>query len=249
MALKELAIDDFEEEMSVRNYVSRRFPQLTIQLYAMFVDIERKYVVWGLISAIHYMIVHQNFQHSFALLLYRGVEVGAISFGPTPAHPVISTSLDAQAHVGGTEPPKPDVPTSSEPTDKLQPRVDSTATVPVAANRVTVDFGYVGSNIGLDAMYMAIISALSEAAPRSATAPLEGPWSSQFDGWPCHFVTKPVSPPRRTPPVYEWRWLIQALGLATEYMIGRSDYRNLQMDIKVDGVRVGMASLIDEERV
>ncbi|KAL8798437.1 MAG: hypothetical protein Q9182_006665 [Xanthomendoza sp. 2 TL-2023] len=244
MALKELAVGDFEEAMSVRNFVTRRFPQLSIQLYATETVIQRKYVVWGLVLAIHNMVVHQTFQHSFALLYWKGEDIGAISFGPTP---ITSTVLDTQAHVGVTVPPKLVGPPSSEAAHRLQPKGDDTAAIPVAANRVTVDFAYIGSNIGLETIFMTIISALSEAATRSAASRLDGPWSSQFEGWPCHFVTKPVSPTRRTPPVYEWRWLIQVLGQATEYMVGRSDYRNLQMDIKVDGVRVGMASLIDDD--
>ncbi|KAL8735676.1 MAG: hypothetical protein Q9166_000845 [cf. Caloplaca sp. 2 TL-2023] len=205
MALKEVALGDFEGTMPGRAFASRRFPRPVFQYYGIDADIQRS--------------------------------------------EVISKLLDAPTNKGNLPIQNLTVPNLSNAAKNSQSTTHTITTSPLTTNRVTVEFNYFGINIGSNAIFMAIISALSEAATHPASSSLQGPWTSQFRSFPCILVTRPVMPARRKPPVYEWRWAIQALGQATEYVVGRADYRKLRMDIKIDGWRVGMASFVTEERV
>ncbi|KAL8856907.1 MAG: hypothetical protein Q9178_006496 [Gyalolechia marmorata] len=246
VALSEVALGDYTEAMPARSFSSRRFPQPVIQLFTYGRGIQRKYVVWGLLISISNMLHISDWRYSVVALLYMGVEVGAIGFG----HQETVTALlhrherNRAATTRKLVGPKP-----QDGTTDRRPEPHTVTTTPLTANRVTVSFSPFGADIGSINIFMAIISALSEAAVHPAATPLQRPFTSKFENFPCHFVSRPIMPPRSTPPVYEWRHLILALQQTVEQVVGQADYREMTMSIRADGITVGLASLFEEERI
>ncbi|KAL8771741.1 MAG: hypothetical protein Q9209_002932 [Squamulea sp. 1 TL-2023] len=234
IALKELALGDYNGNMPVQSFASMRFPEPAIQFYGMDTVIPRKYIIWGLLISIYNMVSTADFRTRLVVLYYLNVEVGGITFGrPT----TVNGLLHRHAMKGGTK-------LTGQPFNE-----NHTATTPLAANRVTIDLTPFGSIIKPSNLFMTIISALSEAAPHFATTPLDGPFTSQFQTFPCRLATRPIQPPRRTPPVYEWRHLVHALGQVTEFVVGKVVSMEMTMSINVDGTTVGLAGIFDGERV
>ncbi|KAL8912937.1 MAG: hypothetical protein Q9171_002136 [Xanthocarpia ochracea] len=246
VALAEVALGDYTEAMPARSFSSRRFPEPVIQLFTSGTDIQRKYVVWGLLISITNMLHISDWRYSVAVLLYMGVEVGAIGFG---RQETVTALLHRHERNGATATRKLIGPKPQNRTTDRRPEPNTVTTTPLTANRVTVSFSPFGADVGSIPMFMAIISALSEAAVHPAATPLQGPFTSKFANFPCHFVSRPIKPPRSTPPVYEWRHLILALQQTVEYVVGQADYREMTMNIKADWITVGLASLFEDERI
>ncbi|KAL8928422.1 MAG: hypothetical protein Q9172_000908 [Xanthocarpia lactea] len=246
VALTEVALGDYTEAMPARSFSSRRFPQPVIQLFTYGTDIQRKYVVWGLLISITNMLHISDWRYSVAVLFYMGVEVGAIGFGRPES---VTALLHRHERNGATTTRKLIGPKPQNRTTDHGPEPNTVNTTPLTANGVTVSFSPFGDDVGSIPMFMAIISALSEAAVHPAATPLQGPFTSKFGTFPCLFVSRPVMPPRRTPPVYEWRHLISALQQTVEFVVGGSDYRELTMSIRADGILVGLASFFGEETI
>ncbi|KAL8785948.1 MAG: hypothetical protein Q9213_003097 [Squamulea squamosa] len=232
IALKELALGDYNEEIPVQSFASMRFPEPLIQFYGMGAGIQRKFLIWGLVISIYNMVHTSDFRTSLVVLYYMHEEVGGITFG-RPA--TVNGLLQRHATKGGTK------------LIRLPSNDNHTATTPLTANRVTIDVTPFGSIIQTPTLFMTIISALSEAAPHPATAPLDRPFTSSFQSFPCHLATRPVQPPRRAPPVYEWRHLVHALGQVTEFVVGRVLAMEMTISIKVDRTTVGLAGLFEGE--
>ncbi|KAL9620141.1 MAG: hypothetical protein Q9204_008237 [Flavoplaca sp. TL-2023a] len=238
--------------MPIQATSTRRYPVPVIQFYGEGSGsvLFRRYLIWGLVMSICNMLFTSTFRTSLVVLYYRDAEVGGILFGPQEpgnsllrhhttkgAIPILSQSLapGRAAH----NPSK----SSNDSTAPTAP------TAPLTANRITVVISPFGSPISANDIYMTIISALSEAAVPLSTDPIEEPFTSRFGTFPCYLVTRPVMPPRRTPPIYEWRHLIQALPQAMEFMVGRGVFRESSMEIKVDGLTVGLATFFAQENL
>ncbi|KAI4286168.1 MAG: hypothetical protein L6R38_000150 [Xanthoria sp. 2 TBL-2021] len=248
IALQEVALGDYNAIMPVQSFSSGRFPEPAVQFYGMGAGLPRRYLVWGLVMSIWNMLFTSDFRTSLVLLLYRYEEVGGIYFGPQES---VTSLLRLPARKGDTTVTRKILPTSdpSNSTTKDSSNPNNITINPLTANRVTVEINSFGSPFPANNVFMAIISALSEAAVHPSTDRLQDPFSSHFESLACYFVTRPVMPPRRTPPIYEWRHLIQALPQVMEYMVARAVYRESSIEIKVDGVTVGLATFFDEERV
>ncbi|KAL8645348.1 MAG: hypothetical protein Q9226_007348 [Calogaya cf. arnoldii] len=246
IALKEIALGEYNGIMPLQTFASRRFPEPNIHFYgnSHVPGIPRRYLIWGLMISIWNMLFTSDFRSSLVLLYYRDVEVGGILFGPQTTIP---SPLRPPARKGISTPERQLL--TSNPSNNSHSKSNNITTTPLSTNRVTVLINPFGNPFTPNNLYMGIISALSEAAIYPSTDRLQEPFSSHFDTFPCYFVTRPVMPPRRTPPIYEWRHLIQALPQVMEYMIGVQVFRESSLEIKVDGVTVGLASFFDQASV
>ncbi|KAL8844349.1 MAG: hypothetical protein Q9176_001259 [Flavoplaca citrina] len=233
--------------MPIQATSTRRYPVPVIQFYGEGAGsvLLRRYLIWGLVMSICNMLFTSIFRTSLVVLYYRDAEVGGILFGPQ------ETGNSSLRHhtTKGVIPilPQSLAPSRAAHNQSKSSNNSSALTAPLTANRITVVISPFGSPISANDIYMTIISALSEAAVPPSTDPIQEPFTSQFGTFPCYLVTRPVMPPRRTPPIYEWRHLIQALPQAMEFMIGRGVFRESSMEIKVDGVTVGLATFFAQE--
>ncbi|KAL8674778.1 MAG: hypothetical protein Q9168_000862 [Polycauliona sp. 1 TL-2023] len=257
IALEGVALGDYDGFMPLQHTSTHRFPTPVIQFYGMGMGVPRKYLVWGFVMSIWKMLYTSTFKYCLVILYYHGVEVGGILYGPQEDIP--SSLLHRPAKEENTQTTTPNLlSAASDPSittttsNSSQSDLKNITSIRVAANRVTVAINPFGDPIPPNNIYMTIISALSEAAIHPSTDRLQEPFSSQFSNMPCHFVTRPIMPARRTSPIYEWGHLIQALPQVMEYMIARPSFRESSMSIKFDGVTVGLASFfiyIEDEGV
>ena len=247
VTLKDVALGDYNGIIPIQSISTRRYPVPVIQFYGVGAGsvLFRRYLIWGLVLSICNMLFTSTFRTSLVVLYYRDAEVGGILFGPQETG---NTLLRHNTTKGAIPTLPQSLPRSKAAHNPSNSSNNSSApSAPLRTNRVTVVISPFGSPISANDIYMTIISALSEAAVPLSTDPIEEPFTSQFGTFPCYLVTRPIMPPRRTPPIYEWRHLIQALPQAMEFMVGRGVFRESSMSIKVDGVTVGLATFFAQE--
>ncbi|KAI4221308.1 MAG: hypothetical protein L6R36_006992 [Xanthoria steineri] len=242
LALRDVALGNYNTIMPIQRFTSERFPEPVVQFYGNGAGLPRRYLVWGLLMSIWNMIYTSDFRTLLVTLYYRSAEVGGILFGPQESG-TGSLRLPTTKDEDTTVTPPSNGTTTNDPSHPQ--RIPSN---PLPSNRVTVAISPFGSAMPATNVYMALISALSEAAVHPATDRLEETFTSNFDGFACSLVTRPVMPPRRTPPVYQWGHLIVALPLVMEEFVGRAEFRESSLSIKVDGVTVGLARFEVGER-
>ncbi|KAL8884675.1 MAG: hypothetical protein Q9192_006791 [Flavoplaca navasiana] len=247
VTLKDVALGDYNGIMPIQSTSTRRYPVPVIQFYGVGAGsvLFRRYLIWGLVLSIYNMLFTSTFRNSLVALYYRDAEVGGILFGPPETG---NTLLRHHTTKGAISILPQSLPRSKAAHNSSKSSNNSSApAAPLTANRITVVISPFGSPISANDIYMTIISALSEAAVPPSTDRIDEPFTSRFDTFPCYLVTRPIMPPRRTPPIYEWRHLIQALPQAMEFMVGRGAFRESSMEIKVDGVTVGLATFFAQE--
>ncbi|KAL8849454.1 MAG: hypothetical protein Q9221_005536 [Calogaya cf. arnoldii] len=250
IALKEIALGEYNGIMPLQIFSSPRFPEPMIHFYGLgaIAGIPRRYLIWGLMISIWQMLFTSDFRSALVILYFRGVEVGGILFGPQAT----ITRLPRPPARKGISTPERQLLTSNPSNSAAansRYKSNNITNTPLSTNRVTVLIDPFGNPFTPSSLYMCIISALSEAAIYPSTDRIQEPFTSHFDTFPCYFITRPVMPPRRTPPIYEWRHLIQALPQVMEYMVDKGVFRESTVSIKVDGITVGLASFFDSTDV
>ncbi|KAI4111364.1 MAG: hypothetical protein LQ339_000563 [Xanthoria mediterranea] len=244
LALKDVALGNYNTIMPIQRFTSERFPEPVIQFYGNGAGLPRRYLVWGLLMSIWNIIFTSDFRTLLVTLYYRSAEVGGILFGPQESGTGPLRLPTAKEEEDTTVPP----PSNGTPNDYPFHPAKNIPSNPLPSNRVTTEISPFGAAMPARNVYMALISALSEAAVHGATDRLEETFTSHFDGFPCSLVTRPVMPPRRIPPVYQWGHLIVALPQVMEEFVGRAEFRESSLSIKVDGVTVGLARFEVGER-
>lgn len=109
---------------------------------------------------------------------------------------------------------------------------------------VSVDFAPYGRELGQGDVFMAIVSALSEAAAKPADERITNIFNSFFDDFHCQITSKGVIPVRTTPPYSTFGTLIRSLWLATDYIVTSNEKRQLRMLVKVNDVSVAQSLII-----
>ena len=246
LALKDLALGDYNTIMPYQRFTSERFPEPVIQFYGNGAGLARRYLVWGFLMSIWNIVFTSDFRTLLVTLYYRSAEVGGILFGPQdsgtgslrlPATEENTTVTPPSDPLNGTTNDYPSHPANNLPSNN-----------PLPSNRVTTHISPFGAAMPARTVYMALISALSEAAVHGATDRIDETFTSHFDSFACVLVTRPVMPPRRDPPIYQWGHLIVALPQVMEEFVGRAEFRESSLSIKVDGVTVGLARFEVVER-
>lgn len=246
LALKDVALGNYNTIMPIQRFTSERFPEPLIQFYGNGAGLPRRYLVWGFLMSIWNILFTSDFRTSLVTLYYRSAEVGGILFGPQDRG---TGSLRLPATKENTTVTPPSDPSNGATNDyPYHPANNLPSNNPLPSNRVTIETSPFGAAMPARTVYMALISALSEAAVHGATDRLEETFTSHFDGFACSLVTRPVMPPRRTPPVYQWGHLIVALPQVMQEFVGRAEFRESSLSIKVDGVTVGLARFEVGER-
>ncbi|KAL8994571.1 MAG: hypothetical protein Q9169_005489, partial [Polycauliona sp. 2 TL-2023] len=185
IALKDVALGDYEQIMPIQRTATRRFPQPVIQFYGIGAGMPRKYLVWGLVMSVWNMLYTSNFKDALVLLYDRGREVGGILYGPQEIQnrllsqrkgdPVTTRKLLSTLSI------------SSNSTGGSQFNQNNITSTPLMTNRVAVLINPFGDPIPANNIYMTIISVLSEAAVHPSTDRIQEAFTSHFDAIDCYF--------------------------------------------------------------
>lgn len=241
-AALELALEDYEGPMFQTVFRLDAYPQVEI---AVIPDEEggsvpRKYVVWGLNIGIHLMITNLNFQAAAFILSYRGHGVACIEYKVTGAPGFKSTNI-ANATEGGNR-----TLSLSELTNWLpqaSTSAHSTSVDPINDPRLEVSFQLTGSVVTVYEVFLMALDMLREIAPFKRTARL-GDGATLITAANLVVSTRQTDPPRtaQNPPYFQVQWLMKALAQTPTYMLEQANFREVDMVLSVNEVKVGEIS-------
>ena len=177
-------------------------------------QLQARFVVWGLLLAIFWM---NNFPFLFNTAFFR-LEWQGVTVGGLL--------------FGPTQP------------DNTPKQLTTDALIVNDTSAVSVNFTPYGRELDQVDMFMAIISALSEAAVKPANERVAGIFNSFFDHYHCQITSTGVMPTRTDPPYYTFETLIQSLWLATEYIVTNNQKWQLRMLVKVNNVPVAQSEVV-----
>ncbi|KAL9003047.1 MAG: hypothetical protein Q9188_004059 [Gyalolechia gomerana] len=115
----------------------------------------------------------------------------------------------------------------------------------VPSNRdIAVDYEFFGAQaLGQDAVFMTIISALSEAAPPPADTRIQETWINFLNTEDCLFTVVPTEAARTTMK-FTYQDLIQTLSKAAEFFLDRNTYQQLSMNVTFTGTKIAQAAFV-----
>lgn len=246
MAMKELALEDFNGVMRDQHFRTTRFPQLNVSMNTHYETVPRKYVVWGLFLACAIMEEGTGFGWNFFSLQWQGREVAGLAFSPLLPTP--------QPSDGGPDGTKTTTPNQVSSIDESKV-TNSTATLGTTASQtdspgasnddtVAVTLQHIGGPLRDIDVYMELLDAMAHAAPNPPDRRITRVWTSEFDDCHATFSTNQVPATRSEPPHYTFRVLIESLALAAEHIVEENQYYEFGMLIKVNDVAIASALLI-----
>ena len=190
------------------------------------------------------MIRNLNFQTAVCVLSYRGEDVGYISYEVTALPDSISTDIaNATPSVDQTVPVPNStmwhLPTSADANTTSVETVD-TKNDP----RLRVAFELTGSVITIYDIFYVTLDTLRELAPFSRTGRLADT-ISRIGAANLVLSTRQNDPPRtaQNPPYFQVEWLMKALAQTPAYMLEERSFREVEMVLFIDEVKVGEVSI------
>ncbi|KAL9598563.1 MAG: hypothetical protein Q9219_004394 [cf. Caloplaca sp. 3 TL-2023] len=125
-------------------------------------------------------------------------------------------------------------------TGPARPSATTTGDPATLRNRaLSIDFAFYGNqDLGKDAVYMTIISALVNAAPPPANEPVRETWSSFLHDQPVIFVVVPTTAARSSAPYFTYEDLIYTAARSADHCVSNGEYRPLKMSVSIGGVKV-----------
>lgn len=219
-ALGSNALRDFNGKMPISNVRTTRFPEPVIKMTAPRVmELARRYMIWGLFLVAFYVHSHDACKMSFYNFQWKGVEVAGIGIAGTPSKGV------AQSGTIGMPPSNP---------------------------VIHLDFAFYGGSLelGKGAVFMTIITSLLEAAPQSASDRIYQPIINYLQNEPAAFIINPTERARSArSPYFTNEMLIDSLVRATDFYVENDIYRQLEMNISIDGVLVAQGAILQRNNL
>lgn len=246
----ELALEDFEGLMPSTVYRLDSNPQVEISVVPDHPQgfIPRKYVVWGLNIGVDLMINNNNFQTAIFIILYRGRGIGAIHYRVAGAPDYMSagtlnTTLSAAQNSENISLLNKTI--ALIETASADNRTDIDTTSVTNDPRFRVAFTLTGSILIIYDIFYAAIDMLRELADYKRTVRLVNDSTFIRSAGIDITTTDPNDPSRtvRNPPYFQAEWLMRAMAETPAYMLGQRSFREVEMNIFVDDIKVGMVSL------
>ncbi|KAL8995250.1 MAG: hypothetical protein Q9169_004956 [Polycauliona sp. 2 TL-2023] len=214
-ALTNVAVGDFRGKMPVSNYRTTRFPQPLIKMNSPGLrDVPRQFMAWGLYLVAFYLRSHNKYNMSFFSLQWKGEEIAGIGMAATPGVAAIQNSSLE----------------ISSPNDGVK-----------------VDFAFYGGalELGMGAAFMTIIASLLEVAPQATEAIIYETVINFLHTEPATFVVTPTAVARGPRgPYFTNKVLIEALSRTADFFAASNDYRQLGLNISVDGIMVAQGAFV-----
>lgn len=186
------------------------------------------------------MIKNLNFQAAAFILSYRGHGVACIKYKVTGAPGFKSTNI-ANATEGGNR-----TLSLSELTNWLpqaSTSAHSTSVDPINDPRLEVSFQLTGSVVTIYEVFLMALDMLREIAPFKRTARL-GDGATLITAANLVVSTRQTDPPRtaQNPPYFQVQWFMKALAQTPTYMLEQANFREVEMVLSVNEVKVGEIS-------
>ena len=238
MALKEVALHDFNGDIPIQRFRTRNFPDMEVRLASSDNGpLPTKYAVWALTLALYFIDYLNVWETSIWSMEWQGNAIGGIALGD----PTTLSQLFESDSSGTEETPQNLVVSDGPANDTNATNGTTIPGQPDDTDPVTLDVSY-GRSLDKSAVFLTIIAALSDAAVKPADSRVTGTWSSSFSNYHCEFHTEELTPVRTSPPFYTFRWLIESLGKAIQVFVLYNRYQELSMRVKVNNIVVAQSS-------
>ena len=174
------------------------------------------------------MLLNRNFQTAVFILSYRGDRVARITYIPTGAPNSLSTNTTKAL---------------------LQtPKNTNTTSIhslhPPNYPHLEVSFRLTGSAVTVYEIFFLALDMLREVSPFRRTARLVDA-TTTITAANLNISTRQTDPPRtaQDPPYFQVEWLMRALAKTPAYMLERRSFREVEMGLFIDEVKVGEVSI------
>lgn len=216
-ALGDVALGDFTGKMRLTSYRTNRFPQPLIKMNSPGLeDVPRKFMVWGLFLMAFYLHANNDFNMGFYSLQWKGEEVAGIGIAGIPrAPPSQSITLGAPSSIDDGD--------------------------------IKVEFAFIGGllELGKGPVFMTIIVSLLEAAPQAVDARIYQTVINFLRNEPAAFIVTPTQAAREARgPYFTNEVLIDILARTAEFYATSNIYRQLELNISVEGVVVAQGAFV-----
>lgn len=229
----DLALQDFQGMMPATVYKLEDYPQVEI---SVFPDEEgnlmlRKYVVWGINIGIDLMIKNVKFTEAVFVMSYRGVEIGAVQYQA----PGSTTSISAHSL---------DINLSAAQSEQNVSLLDNTLAL-INEPQFEAKFTLTGLVLTIYEIFYTTLDMLRELADYTRTVRIVNDTTYVRSAGLDIFTVDPNDPSRtfKNPPYFQAEWLVRAMAQIPAYMLKQRSFRELDIELYVDDIKVGLVFL------
>ena len=249
-AALQLALGDYDGIITQRmTFKLETHPQVEIVLQPYdeqgIASLPRKYAVWAVNFSINMMIRNNRYQSSVFFIYRRGRGIGGLSYR------VIQTSISEPGSETSENLERKNSHIRSLPSQTGY-ALDSNITeyvdlseVDDTNNDLQIAIRLTGSGLKSDEVFISIFDILRELSMFPTIARMVTDVAHIVSTGLYIGFSDANDPPRtiRDPPYFQGEWLVKALARIPSYMVQRQKFREVEVGISVDGIKVGEVSL------
>ncbi|KAL8951245.1 MAG: hypothetical protein Q9222_002773 [Ikaeria aurantiellina] len=217
--LGDVAIGEFTRRMAVINYRTTRFPQPLIKIGSP----DSVYVARNYVVWGLFLSAFYLYSHNAFHLMSFGLEWKGVEVG--------AIFIGSQRSAGTSD----------------------TAVKPAPGNAdLKVDFAFFGGaqELGKSAVFMVMIASIMEAAPQAAGDAIHETVINILNDNPVAFIATPTRAARGSRgPFFTNLLLIDSLARSAEFFVASGSYRQMEMNISIDGVQVAQAAFVQRRNL
>ncbi|KAL9063555.1 MAG: hypothetical protein Q9161_009415 [Pseudevernia consocians] len=248
-ALKELALGDWDGKViDGTEYRLDNYPEVSIIMTTprRRRNVQARFVMWAICLGVYDMISKKKFEFAQFEMSWKGQLLGWVQVVNHPPSADLKTEgmrANSTMDLGNKSATLP----SPNRTLRLEP-INITNIVTMgkvddpAEARLNVTFEPIGVTLGVYDVFVPIMSGLTDMAKLPSTFQSSG-LIIGLEGFKGFICILPSLPLRTSPPFMEYAWLIRAITRIPSYMLEKSRFGEINMNIAVDGVNVGFGSL------
>lgn len=236
-AMQKLAFGNFTDQVEPLTYALPDFSTVSVVTEATTTSdtIERRFLIWGIWKGIFYMMDNYQFQNALFTLHWDGAAVGYVIFANSAER--LGSQWSNVTHVSR----RSRVRSLSYASTGALPHKFSNMDLTLYADdhQLEVSLALTGQTLTIFELFITVLSGLAYVAEIPDSQRVEN-----FSLSPARYdVTLSIADESEqlpvNAPVLEARWIIMALGLIPRYMVERSDFREVVLEMEVDGQPVG----------
>ena len=236
-AVSGLAVENFSGNVTPRTYTLADYPSVSIVTDATVTSktIEIRFVLWGIWKGIQYMILSDQFRNVLLTLMWKGAVVGYVFV--VRSGTALGTIRDNDS---ATLSQRSDASSVSDDTVKLsQINRSMVVTYPTDEETLAVSFTFGGGTFTIYEVFFTVLSALASLAESPKDRRLQ-----YISLSPEYYNTRlaiydPREHPQTSAPILNCEETLVAMAMIPRFMVQKSDFREVFISIRVDGVLIG----------
>ena len=239
-ALKELALEDWDRKIiDGTEYKLDSYPEVSIVVTTSKRqrNIKAGFLTWAICLGVQEMIKEKKFEFAQIELSWYGQKLGWVQVVNHPARAglIVEQGQSNETLDMGN---KSVTLLSTNRSANITNIVTTDHADDPAEARLSVTFEPYGDTLGVYDVFVPIMHGLTDLAKIPSTVESAGLMIS-VDGFKSYLCFVPETPPRTSPPVLQYGWLVRTLARIPTYMVENGRFSPVKILIKVDEVIVG----------